>query len=187
VTAIAVERDRAASFRATCEDERLFRPWYDEALPRVYGYVLARSAGVVSVAEEITQEAFVDAVRNRRRFDGRSDPVTWVTSIARHRLVDHYRRLARAERRLALVGAEQEDAGDDVGAAERRWDVARALRTLPPAQRAVLVFRYLDDLPVATIAARLGRSESATESLLARARAGMRRELGIDPGEDDDD
>jgi RNA polymerase sigma-70 factor, ECF subfamily len=184
VKAVVAERARATTFRATCEDERAFRSWYDAALPQVYGYLLARCAGSVALAEELTQEAFVDAVRNRHRFDGRSDAVTWVISIAKHKLADHYRRLARTERRrVRLVSAPPEPGEDAIAAAERREDVLRALRSLPPGQRAVLVYRYLDDLPVASIAARVGRSESATESLLSRGREALRRELGMPRGE----
>lgn len=48
--------------------------------------------------------------------------------------------------------------------------VNQALNELPADQRAVLVMRYLENSSVAEIAASLGRSTKATESLLARAR-----------------
>ena len=184
------EVERAARFRELCEDDRAFRLWYDDAVPRVYGYVLARCGGGVPIAEELTQEAFVEAIRHRRRFDGRSDPLTWVIAIARHKLADHYRRLAREERRhLSLVSSETVDGrvDDPIPEAEGREVVIRVLRAMPASQRAALVFRYLDDLPVPEIARRIGRSPSATESLLSRARDRFRRELGIrDEGADDD-
>jgi len=50
-----------------------------------------------------------------------------------------------------------------------------ALSRLPAQQRAALVLRYLDGLPVAEVAAHLGRSLHATETLLARSRAALRR------------
>ena len=42
----------------------------------------------------------------------------------------------------------------------------------------MLVFHYADDLPVREIARRLGKSESATESLMTRAREAFRRAYG---------
>jgi RNA polymerase sigma-70 factor, ECF subfamily len=177
-------QQRAEHFRELCDDERAFRGWYDVALPKVYGFVLSRCGGMVATAEELTQEAFVEAVRHRHRFDGRSDPVTWVVAIARHKLADHFRRIAREERRhLSLVSAaatEGSVAPDPAAAADGRRDVARALAEMPETQRAVVVYRYLDDLSVAEIARRIGRSPSATESLLTRGRERLRRELGIE-------
>ena len=173
------EHGRASEFHSLFEDESRFRAWYDAALPTVYGYLFHRCGGVRQVAEELTQEAFVEAVRNRDRFDGRSDPVTWVCGIAKHRLVDHYRRQHRDERRrLRLVqGGEGADrAGAPTGSEERDL-VLRTLRELPPLQRAALVLHYLDDLPVAEIAVALNRSEAAVESLLARGREGFRHAM----------
>jgi RNA polymerase sigma-70 factor (ECF subfamily) len=46
---------------------------------------------------------------------------------------------------------------------------------LPAPQRAALTLRYLDGLPVAEVATHLGRSLRATETLLVRARAALRR------------
>lgn len=172
-------RERAVEFRAMFQDERRFRRWYDAALPTVYGYVVARCGGIREVAEELTQEAFVEAVRSRHRFDGRSDPTTWVCAIARHRLLDHYRRRERDDRRrLRLLDGGGETApGTEPVATEERDAVLRTLRQLPPMQQAALVLHYLDDLPVSQIAYELGRSEAAVESLLARGRDGFRRVL----------
>ena len=185
----AASLERATSFRTLFDDERAFRAWYDDAIPRVYGYLYHRTGGMTAVAEELTQETFVDAVRNRSRYDGRSDPLTWVIAIARHKLADHYRQRSRDERRhlkLMTAGLSAGD-GDPGSGAESREDILRALRRLPSMQRAVLALHYLDDLPVSQIAAELGRSESSVESLLSRGREGFRRVLAEpDPEEEQD-
>jgi RNA polymerase sigma-70 factor (ECF subfamily) len=166
-------------------DERAFRAWYDDALPRVFGVVFDRCGGDRALAEEITQEAFVEAVRNRARFEGRADSVTWVIGIARHKLADHFRIAARDERRRLRL-APDVDEDEPWGPLETRDDVVRALGRLPESQRAVLCLRYLDDLPVADVARVIGRSESATESLLSRARDGLRGALSRSEMEDGD-
>jgi RNA polymerase sigma factor (sigma-70 family) len=56
--------------------------------------------------------------------------------------------------------------------------VAVALDRLPPAQRAAMVLRYMDDLPVRQVAQAMARTESAVESLLSRGRDALRRNLG---------
>ena len=57
---------------------------------------------------------------------------------------------------------------------DERDAIERSLRELPAAQRAALVFRHLDGLSIREIANLLHRSDSAVDSLLARAREGFR-------------
>jgi RNA polymerase sigma-70 factor, ECF subfamily len=152
-------------------DEAAFRAFYDRALPRVFGYLLNR-VGDRAVAEELTQQAFLEATRGRAAYGGRSDPVVWVVGIARHKLADHFRQRDRDERRHVRLVREIDVAGDDAHwrASDERDAILRALRPLTALQQAALVLRYADGLPVREVAERIGRSEDATESLLARAR-----------------
>jgi RNA polymerase sigma-70 factor (ECF subfamily) len=161
---------------AVFADEAAFRAWYERSLPRVYGYLFHRCGRDPELAEELTQQAFVEAVRSRPRFRGQSDAMTWVIGIARHKLVDHFRRAERDQRRQAelvardFAQAEQAVAPPVTGPDE----IDEALAVLAPAQRAVLVLHYIDRLPVREIARFIGKSEAATSSLLARARESFR-------------
>lgn len=171
--------ERAERFRDLFKDQASFRRWYDDALSVVYPFVFARCGADQALAVEITQETFVEAVRARESFDGAADPVTWICSIARHKIADHFRRLDRERRRLLrLVHREQDREVQPAEAVEDQQTVARALAELSPNQRAVLTMHYLDGMPVREIAAALGRTERAIESLLARARDGFRRSHG---------
>lgn len=168
--------DRRASFAALCDDERAFSTWYEDALPRVYGFVHGRAGGDDGLSEEITAQAFLEAVRARRSFDGRSDPVTWICSIARNRLLDHYRRAARGQARhlrLVVTDLTTTDA-TEWEHVDQREAVLSALATLPPLERSALMLRYLDGYSVRETARLIGRSEAATESLLVRARERVR-------------
>ena len=133
---------------------------YDHALPEVYGYLLAR-CGQRALAEDLTAETFLAAVRAEADGGGPTT-VPWLIGTARHKLVDHWRRLEREERGLRLLdGGEQhtEDPWDD------ELDTLRAqqvLEQLSPVHRAALTLRYLDDLPVPQVAALLGRTLHAT-------------------------
>jgi RNA polymerase sigma-70 factor (ECF subfamily) len=171
--AVAVQR---ASFAALCADERAFTAWYELALPRVYGFVLGRVGGDVALAEEISSSAFLEAVRARHSFDGRSDPVTWICSIARNRLLDHYRREARDQlRHLRLIVTDlQANEVTEWDRVDQREAVTSALAGLPPMERNALILRYLDGYSVRETSQLIGRSESATESLLTRARERVR-------------
>ena len=150
---------------------------YDAALPHVYSYLLSR-CGRVALAEDLTAETFLAAVDAVGKDDPPPLTVPWVLGVARHKLVDHWRRQARDDRGLRALA-------DDIPPAEDPWDVhldaARARATLErlgPHHRAALTLRYLDDLPVAEVAALLERTLHATEALLVRARTAFRRAYG---------
>ena len=162
--------------------EASFRAWYDQTLPRVYGYLLARTGTDVALAEDLTQTTYMEAVRGWRRFAGESGAVTWLLAIARHKLIDHYRQADRTRRFRPSVG-EIEPVGEagDWKAQEQRDEIDRVLARLPGMQRAALVLHYMDDLPVREVGRLLGKSEKAVESLLSRARNEFRR-LHAEPG-----
>jgi RNA polymerase sigma-70 factor, ECF subfamily len=147
---------------------------YHRSLPLVYGYLLSR-CGSTSLAEDLAAETFMAAVDAAGRPDAPEITVAWLAGVARHKLADYWRRSAREERSRAAA-VRPDDAVDDPW--EELLDTAAAyaaLRCLPPYQRAALTLRYLDGLPVAEVAGHLGRSVRATETLLARSRAALRR------------
>ncbi|MDQ3946048.1 MAG: RNA polymerase sigma factor [Actinomycetota bacterium] len=160
-------------------DTAAVRAFLDDVGPTVYGFVFARVGGDEAAAEDLVQETLVEAIRSSHTFRGEAALRTWVCAIARRRLARHYeaeRRQAVAESGLTLLGAVRGDATEE-GDLERRDEIVRALGRLPVLHRQVLVLKYLDDWPVADIAAELGRSPVQIQSLLQRARDGLRREL----------
>ena len=146
---------------------------YGRALPQVYGYLLPR-CGSTALAEDLTAETFVAAVAAARQQHPPELTVGWLVGVARHKLVDHWRRAERERRGLGVIGRAAEPAEDPW---DEHLDVAAAhaaLSRLSAPHRAALTLRYLDGLPVAEVAGQLGRSLHATETLLARARAALR-------------
>ncbi len=156
---------------------------YDRALPEVYGYVVRRCPGQ-ALAEDLTSEVFLAAVAAVRRGTVPELTTAWLIGVARHKLVDHWRREARAERSLHALGAAGAPAEDDWTDALDEGPALVALARLGAHHRSALVLRYLDGLPVAEVADHLGRTLHATEALLVRARTAFRRayEEGSDRG-----
>ena len=148
---------------------------YREALPQVFGYLLPR-CGNAALAEDLTSETFLAAVNASRQGSLTEVSAAWLVGVARHKLVDHWRRLEREQRSLATAVASVADVDDP-------WDewldteaAYAALAHLPIPQRAALTLRYLDGLPVADVAEHLGRTVHGTETLLARSRTALRRQ-----------
>lgn len=143
---------------------------YDDALPAVYGYLYRRCTDR-RVAEDLTSETFLAAMDTVRRDASMRPSTPWLIGVARHKLADHWRAKPRIPEPVEEVPESPAD----------HWDihldrlVAHAtLAKLSPAHRAVLTLRYVDDLPVAEVAAHLGRTPGATEALLTRAKRAFR-------------
>ena len=160
-------------------DPEQFRVFYADALPRVYGYFLHRCGAEIALAEDLTQETFLAAVAELRRGSTVITPQSWILGIARHKLLDHFRR----QRRIGWAMVSWESTGDehdealiapDVDDASRDQAIA-TLALVPLVQREALILHYLDGLSVAEVAALLQRTVSATESLLARGRVSFRQ------------
>jgi RNA polymerase sigma-70 factor (ECF subfamily) len=151
-----------------------FLSFYRAHLPAVYAYLHRLCGGDTPLAEDLTQDTFlalVDAVNA-----GRSDvgDVRWLMTVARHRFLDHARRRDRAARKLVVLhGRPDHDPREPT-----EQEVLSTMSSLQPLHRLVLTLRYVDDLSVPAVADTIGRSISATNSLLARARTELRAQLG---------
>jgi len=153
---------------------------YDEALPRVYGYLRPR-CGSMALAEDLTSETFLAAVDAVQKGRVPELGTAWLIGVARHKLVDHWRRVEREQRPMGVV----EDVTHD------EWDVHldavlahETLARLGPQHRSALTLRYLDGLPVRQVAEHLDRTIGATEVLLVRARRAFRTAHGQTTGEE---
>jgi RNA polymerase sigma-70 factor (ECF subfamily) len=159
------------------DDRSSFLDFYEHALPQVYGY-LATRCGPVAVAEDLTAETFLAAVDATRRPDPPAITVPWIIGVARHKLVDHWRRQARDERRLRVLADDSPGSADPWDARLDAVQVRDILDGLTAPHRAALTLRYLDDLSVPEVAVLLERTVHATEALLVRARTAFRRAYG---------
>ena len=127
-------------------------------------------------AEEITQDAFIQLLRDWPKISRYERPQAWVRRVA----IRLAMRAIRRERLWSLVRLELLPLRR--GSACRRFDVPGAIRRLPGSQRAAIVLHYYEDRPVADVAVILGCSEPTVRVHLHRGRKRLRQLLG----EDDD-
>jgi RNA polymerase sigma-70 factor (ECF subfamily) len=151
-----------------------FLTFYDRAIGPLFGYLYRASGGQREVAEDLCQDVFAMVLTRVRAGDLEVMAVPWVIAVGRNRLIDHWRRSSREERRLRQLATLQPStvSTDD--------ELLAWIGQLPANQRAAVVLHYLDDLPVRDVAERLGKSCKATESLLSRARYRLRTVGGCD-------
>ena len=150
---------------------------YDRTLAHIYGYILVRVGGDVATAEDLTQEVYLALARQLQTGHEPPAPLPWLYRVARHRVIDFYRRQERTSARFAAWTDEAANMAGPMTEIELiadREQVRAALAETPPIQRIALALRYLDGMTIAEIAEAIARSEHAVESLLARGRATLR-------------
>jgi RNA polymerase sigma-70 factor (ECF subfamily) len=158
-------------------DAASVRALLDAAGDVLYGFVFARVGGDSAAAEDIVQETFLEAVRSAHTYRGDAALRTWLCAIARRRLARYYEAERRQEVSQSGLRLVEERSEDEAAEFDRRDEVVRALGTLSALHRQVLVLKYLDERSVEDIAVEVGRSRVQVQSLLQRARTGLRRAL----------
>ncbi len=148
--------------RAQAGDEAAYREALQRIAARLRSYLRRRMQSLPDEIEDLVQETLLALHLQRGTYDPALPVSAWVLAIARHKLVDLWRRRGRQE---AL-----HDPLDDVdetllaqrepeaGAAR---DLAVLLAELSPAQRDAIVLTKIEGLSVAEASARTGASESA--------------------------
>ena len=155
----------------------------DDVAPVVHGYLYARVGGDAGAAEDLLQDTLLEGVRSAASYRGDAALSTWLCTIARRRLARHYEHERRSEAvRRGLQVLPTPAPGVDEEEIERRDEVIRALGRMSAVHRQVLVLKYLDGMAVEQIATEMGRSRVQVQSLLQRARDGLRRELEAERG-----
>ena len=156
-------------------DEAAWRALYDGAYADLWAYVVWRCAGMRDLAEEITQETWLVAVRRIGDFDPKQGRfLDWLRGIAAHQVQNHFRARRRNARQSLSDRELAEPARDDREQGEQAELIALSLAELPPRCEAVLRAKYLDLLSVAQIATDWQETPKAIESLLTRARQAFR-------------
>lgn len=159
-------------------DQVAFARLVDLEGPRAYR--LARAIlGSSQDAEEAVQEAFLHAWRALPRLRDTALWPAWFRRITVRAAIDRGRRRPRI-REIEIGSFEPSDASEANLEVEARTDMTRALRHLPPDDRALLTLRFLDDLEVPDVAAALGIPAGTAKSRLSRLLGRLRADADIE-------
>jgi len=169
--------------------------WVDTYGDYLFSFAIARLRDR-TLAEDLVQETFLGAIRGAKTFEGRSKVRTWLTSILKNKIADHYRKAGRLVLETDMRQADSDDSGDydDIGHIrdERRaavwqtnddntvlrgefWQVMQiCIGKLPDRLAKVYIAREIDEGSTADICRMFGISENNLWVLLHRARKGLR-------------
>lgn len=157
---------------------------------RIYGLGL-RMCGNEQDAEDLVQETFLRAFRHWNQFEGRSDPGTWLYSIAARACRRMHRRRAGEPARIESLSdllpageATVPDSGngsvdqlDEQVRREAREAVESTIATLPPTFRLPLVLKEIADFSLAEVARILALKEATVKTRVHRGRLMLRKAL----------
>jgi len=141
------------------EFEWVFRSTYASVLRTTYLILHDRGR-----AEEVTQDAFLRLCERWRGVHSVEVPEAWVRRVAVRAAV---RSAQRTRQRTGPPPEDDRPTWDELPDV----DLARAIASLPPQQRAAVALHYLDDLSVEAVAQHLGVTASTVKQHLFRARA----------------
>ena len=168
--------------RAAIGDREAFARLYDRTSPHLFAVVLRINRDRAQ-AEDVLQEVYVNVWRAAQSFDAaQSQPLTWLTSIARNRAIDSLRR-KHAEpsvRPAAPTDDEEHDVYDDLadtapgplallGQASDARALSHCMAALSGPQRQSVALAFYDGLTHAEVAAQMRQPLGTVKSWVRRA------------------
>jgi len=148
--------------RAQAGEDAAYRQCLTLLAARLRAYLRRRLSAFPDEVEDLVQETLLAMHLQRGTYDPALPVSAWAVAIARHKLVDHWRRRGRREGLHDTIDDVDEQLlavdADDGGA---RRDLETLLQDLPPAQQQAIVLTKLEGLSVAEAAQRTGASAAA--------------------------
>lgn len=155
-------------------DDRAFSSLYERHTTYLYRFALRLTAGDEDEAQDLVHDAWVRAVQRLAGFEWKSQLRTWLAGF----VVSLWRERQREVSRDLALDDSYTEPGEHWQDALHRVDVERALASIAPGFREVLVLHDIEGYTHEDIAVMLGVQPGTSKSQLARARAAMRRALG---------
>jgi len=167
-------------------EDRAFEALYARHKAATYRYFLRHAGGDRATADELHQDLWLKVIGARERYEAQAKFSTWLYTLARHRMVDHWRSrhgvtLASLEDEATVAQAEQSaaamrDGSDDplnsTMDAEARRRLLTALADVPQLQRDAFLLHVEGGLSLEEIA---GLTAASAETVKSRLRYAYRR------------
>ncbi len=152
---------------------------YELYVDDIYRYMLYRTSNQ-QVAEDLTSEVFASVITSIENYEDRGLPfAAWLFSIARARLVDHWRKTKPRDRKTITFSQDVEEflIGSSPEERFKYQALLDSLNYLTEAEREVILLRFAGGLSNPEIAAIVPRNSNAVKSMIYRALKKLRKIL----------
>lgn len=168
-----IEEIRLIAQCAISDNREAFGRLVEAYQPDIRRFFLHLTGGDTWLSDDLAQDTFIKAYTGIRGFRGLSKFRTWLYRIAYNEFYSHIRRLRPESADDPPDVADPGECRPDIDI-----DVEAALRTLTPAERAVVTLFYIEDRPIKEVAAIMGMPEGTVKSHISRARPKLTEFLG---------
>ena len=161
--------------------QEIFSQLFQQTHVQVYRYLSGLTGGLPEEIDDLVAETFARAWSARYSFNGDfKAALRWLLIIAKHQMIDSYRRRKAAGEPVSLDTKDPPAPGIDPESQalydERRQILWNLLQSLPEEAREMLVLRYILDWSVGEIAAHLHKNETAVSMAIHRALKRLQRD-----------
>ena len=183
-------QDQRLVKRLLAHDQEAFHEFFNGYFSRLHRFARTRLNDDLDATREIVHITLSKATRKLHTYRGEAALFTWLCTICRHELHDHFERLAK-ERQYLVLTEDSPDVRAAVDSLEapaqpednyRRLEISRlvqvALDRLPTHYGNALEWKYIYGYSVQEIAIELGIGTQAAHSLIARAKRAFRDVYG---------
>ena len=169
--------DPAALVTSAREDPAAFGRLYDLYVQRVFGY-LYRRVGSQQDAEDLTSQTFIAAYEALESYRGQNHFAAWLFGIARHKLMDHYRRTSAQPPTDDVEDIPKEEHTlDRIIQDEELSRLGALIQHLNSEEQDLIYLRYLAGLSYVEMGELLGKNSDAVKKSVYRLLARLKSQM----------
>ncbi|MEH7237144.1 RNA polymerase sigma factor [Bacillus sp. JJ1562] len=152
---------------------------YKEVQPRIYAFFFIKTSSK-EIAEDLTQEVFYEALKSMHTFSQQSTIQTWLFSIAKNRLLNHYRSKKYKTQLNELLKKEtgkSTSPEEEVLKKEVKQNLIEYINRLDDVSKEVVTLRIYGELSFNEIGSLLGKSENFARVTFHRSKLKLHKEM----------
>jgi RNA polymerase sigma-70 factor (ECF subfamily) len=157
------------------ENNYNFLSYYNQFKDKIFNYFLYRVGFDRALAEDLTSEVFIKALKNFSGFDRSKKFQSWIYAIAHNHLVNHY--LQSAKDTIPLEVVEDFLSVPDDNNFEKKYEADKVLKvidTMESNDREVLRLKFIDEMSNQEISEIIGKEEGAVRTQISRSLSKLR-------------
>jgi len=160
---------------------KIFSQIYDKYIDKIYRFIFLK-VNSEEIAQDLTSETFLRGWESFKNGNKIENPQAFLYRIARNLVIDHYREKGRTQvvsAEFAPIVDPREDLEEKAILTSDVDRIKQVLVNLKEDYQNVIIWHYLDDLPIQEVAKMLDRTEEATRVLLSRALKTLKQSIDL--------